>query len=68
MLSWKGPTRAIKVYLLAQELPHVPESIVQMLLELCQAWCCDHCPGQPVQCLTTPWMKNLFLISNLNIP
>lgn len=48
MLSRKGPTRAIKVQLLAQEFPHVPESIVQMLLELCQAWCCDHCSGQPV--------------------
>lgn len=27
---------------------HIPERIVQMLLEFCQAWCCDPFPGDPV--------------------
>lgn len=31
-----------------QELHHLPESIGQRLLELCQPWSCDHFPGQPV--------------------
>lgn len=26
----------------------MPESSVQTLTEFCQAWCCDHCPGEPV--------------------
>lgn len=28
---------------------HMTESIVQMLFELQQAQCHDHCPGEPVQ-------------------
>lgn len=31
-----------------QELHHEPESIVQMLLEIQQAWCCDCFPGETV--------------------
>jgi len=27
-----------------------------------------HLLGQPVQCVTTLWVKNLLLISNLNFP
>lgn len=29
-----------------QESHHEPQIIVQMLLDLHQAWCCDHCPGK----------------------
>lgn len=28
-----------------EESHHVPDSIVQILFELQQAWCCDHFPG-----------------------
>lgn len=44
----------------------VPERVVQTLLELWQDWGCDHLPGEPVQCPTTLWGKNIFLISSLN--
>lgn len=32
----------------AQESHPVPENGVQRLLELCQPWCCDQCPGELV--------------------
>ena len=51
-----------------QEPYRVPESIVQMLPELSQVWCCDHCPGELFLCPNTLWVKNLFLISKLNLP
>ena len=37
------------------------ESVVQKLLELCQSWGRDHCPGEPVPGLSHPLVKNLFL-------
>lgn len=30
----------------------VTKFVVQTLLEHHQAWCCDHLPGEPLQCLT----------------
>lgn len=51
-----------------QESYHLPERIVQMLLELWQAWSCNHFPMEPNPVSVALWMKNLFLISNLNLP
>lgn len=36
------------------------DSAAQMLLELRQGWCCDHCPGEPV-----PVPDTLLLETNL---
>lgn len=51
-----------------QESHQVPKRVVQMLLELWQAWCCDHFHGKLFQCPAILWVKNLFLISGLNLP
>lgn len=56
LLAWKGPIRITNFQLLAhcgtpQEAHHVPENIVQILLELCQAWCSDHFPQKPIPVL-----------------
>lgn len=51
MLSWKRPitiTESSSSLRTPQQSEHVPESIVQTLLELCHAWHCDHFPGEPV--------------------
>ncbi|XP_071312818.1 mitochondrial inner membrane m-AAA protease component AFG3L2 isoform X4 [Agelaius tricolor] len=50
-----------------QESRRVPHSVIQALLELCQAWCCDCFPGGLLQCSTSLYVKNLFLISSLNL-
>lgn len=34
-----------------QESHHASESTAQILLELCQSWCCDHFPEEPVPVL-----------------
>ncbi|XP_023782147.1 type II inositol 3,4-bisphosphate 4-phosphatase isoform X6 [Cyanistes caeruleus] len=54
IFNWNGINRHHQVQLLAlhrtsQESHPVPESFVQMLLELCKSWCCDHFTGEPVQ-------------------
>lgn len=47
---WKYPTLN---NLIVQCFPHfhipshVPGNVFQMLVELCQARCCDHCPAEP---------------------
>lgn len=61
ILSWKGPIRIILSSCWPctghSNNPFVPQSIVQMLLELSQAWCCDHSLGSLFQHL---WVKNPF--------
>ncbi|KAJ7418809.1 hypothetical protein BTVI_27374 [Pitangus sulphuratus] len=37
-----------------EESHHMPQSIVQKLIELCQAWCYNHFPGEPVLVLNHP--------------
>ena len=37
----------LAMYRTRQESLHVPKSIVQTLLQLCQAWCCEHYSGLP---------------------
>jgi len=37
-------------------------------LECLQGWGIHSLLGQPVQCVTTLWVKNFLLISNLNLP
>lgn len=41
--------------------------IVQTLPELWQTWFCDHCPGKPVPVPNHLWVKNFFMIPNLNL-
>lgn len=61
MLYWKRPRdQDQQAQLLAQESHHVPESIVQKLLELRWAWCCDHFPGGPVPVSSHPLGKKLL--------
>ena len=43
------------------------ESIVQMLLDLWQAQCHDHCPEDLVPVPDHPLVKNVFMISSLNL-
>lgn len=43
-----------------QESHHVPRSIVQSLLELCRAWCCDHFPAASVPVLSHPLGEKLL--------
>ncbi|KAM4793343.1 uncharacterized protein ACIQIH_013099 isoform 1-T2 [Cyanocitta cristata] len=43
-----------------QEPHHVPESIVQTLLELCHAWGCEHFPGEPVPVPNHPLSEEPF--------
>lgn len=42
------------------KINHMTKSIVQILLELRQSWCCGHLPGETVP------VTNLFLMANLN--
>jgi len=42
---------------------HIPPG-----LECLQGWGIHSLLGQPVRCITTLWVKNFLLISNLNLP
>ena len=44
------------------------QSHIQPGLECLQGWGIHSLLGQPVQCVTTLWVKNFRLISNLNLP
>ena len=44
------------------------QSHIQPGLECLQGWGIHSLLGQPVQCITTLWVKNIVLISNLNLP
>lgn len=70
---WKGPTGIIKIQFVvlhrtAAESHHIHDSIGQTLLELCQDWCVATSLGSLFQGPTMLWVKNLFPISNLNLP
>ena len=43
------------------------QSHMQPGLECLQGWGIHNLLGQPVQCVTTLWVKNVLLISNLNL-
>jgi len=51
-----------------QPAAQAAQSHIQPGLECLQGWGIHSLPGQPVQCITTLWVKNFFLISNLNLP
>ena len=44
------------------------QSHIQPGLDCLQGWDIHNFLGQPVQCVTTFWVKNFPLISNLNLP
>lgn len=43
-------------------------SVIKLLRELCNGWCCDYFLGKLVPVMTTVSAKNLFLMSSLNFP
>ena len=51
-----------------QPLDQPAQSHIQPGLERLQEWDIHNLLGQPVQCVTTLWVKNFLLISNLNLP
>jgi len=51
-----------------QPADQAAQSHIQPGLECLQGWGILSLLGQPVQCVTTLWVKNFFLISNLNLP
>jgi len=44
------------------------QSHIQPGLECLQGWGIHSLLGQPVQCITTVWVKNFLLIPNLSLP
>jgi len=50
-----------------QPADQAAQSHIQPGLECLQGWGIHSLLGQPVQCITTLWVKNFFLISNLNL-
>ncbi|KAK4807096.1 hypothetical protein QYF61_018437 [Mycteria americana] len=42
------------------KLNHMTKSVIQTLLELRQAWCCDHFPGEPVPVTNHPLSEEPF--------
>ena len=51
-----------------QPADQAAQSHIQPGLECLQGWGIHSLLGQPVQCVTTLWVKNFLLISNLNLP
>ena len=51
-----------------QPAAQAAQSHIQPGLECLQGWGIHSLLGQPVQCVTTLWVKNFLLISSLNLP
>jgi len=51
-----------------QPADQAAQSHIQPGLQCLQGWGIHSLLGQPVQCVTTLWVKNFLLISNLNLP
>jgi len=51
-----------------QPADQAAQSHIQPGLGCLQGWGIHSLLGQPVQCVTTFWVKNFLLISNLNLP
>ena len=51
-----------------QPADQAAQSHIQPGLECLQGWGIHSLLGQPVQCVTTLWVKNFLLISILNLP
>jgi len=51
-----------------QPADQAAQSHIQPGLQCLQGWGTHSLLGQPVQCVTTLWVKNFLLISNLNLP
>lgn len=65
LLSWKRPIRVVSKSLSCaghhkNPKPCVPESVVQTLPELRQAWCHYCCPQEPVPVLNHPLGEKPF--------
>jgi len=53
---------------MCQLAPQADQSHIYPDLECLQGWGIHSLLGQPLQCVTTPWVKNFLLISNPNLP
>lgn len=63
--SWEEPTKTTPGSTQDHKSSnHMYDRVVQMLLELWQSQCCDHCPGKHVPVPEHPLVKNLFLQPN----
>ena len=51
-----------------QPADQAAQSHIQPGLESLQGWGIHNLLGQPVQCVTTFWVENFLLLSNLNLP
>ena len=51
-----------------QPAAQAAQSRIQPGLECLQGWGIHSLLGQPVQCVTTLWVENFLLISNLKLP
>ena len=76
IIEWPGlkrTTMIIKFQLPCYVQGHQPpdqaaQSHIQPGLECLQGWGIHSLLGQPIQCVTTLWVKNFLLISHLNLP
>ena len=50
-----------------QPAAQAAQSHIQPGLECLQGWGIHSLLGQPVQCVTTLWVKNFLVVSNLNL-
>ena len=76
IIEWPGLKRTTMViefqppcYVQCHQPPdQAAQSHIQPGLECLQGWGIHSLLGQPVQCVTTLWVKNFLLVSNLNLP
>ena len=76
IMEWPGLKRTTVIiefqppcYVQGRQPPdQAAQSHIQPGLECLQGWGIPNVLGQPVQCVTTLWVKNFLLIANLNLP
>ena len=76
IIEWPGLKRTTMIIELQppccvqghQPADQAAQSHIQPGLESLQGWGIHNILGQPVQCVTTLWVKNFLLTSNLNLP
>jgi len=49
-------------------LNHVPDHHIQTVFKHIQRWWFNHLPEEPIPVLNHPFCKEVFLMSNLNLP
>lgn len=67
-LSWSHRISQVGKAQSYLKLNHVTKNVIQMFLELRQAGCHDHFPGEAIPVTDDPLMSNTILISSLYFP